>query len=77
MTDHYSSIHDFLNSIQVAKNHGSKDVRLSIDNAIDVATSLAHLFATQTDLLEKNQNLMDQLSKSSIPTEVRVSGGKF
>lgn len=74
-TDAPGSIVKFVAKVQSANNRKSKDVVLSIQEAIDLSASLTQLLARQTTLLEDIVELQKRVSAG--PTELSLDGGSF
>lgn len=69
------SIVRFVAKVQSANNRKSKDVLLSIQEAIDLSAAMTQLLAQQNALLTDIVELQKRVASG--PVEVRMDGGGF
>ena len=69
------SIVKFLEKSRTATRNHSKEIRLTIDEAQDLALNISQLQTYHIKLLEKIRDLEDKLR--SMPITVTMSGGTF
>lgn len=69
------SIVKFVAKVQAANNRKSKDIVLSIQEAIDLSATLTQLLARQNSLLEDIVELQKRAQSGSV--EIQINGGGF
>lgn len=73
MNDVVNHIRGFLERYRVAKNGNSKELRLTINEAEQLAAALAVMLSKQTELQAKVIDLQETL----ISAEIKQDGGSF
>lgn len=68
-----SSVARYIAKVQSANNRGSKDVTLSIQEAIDLSAALTLMLSKQSSLLEDIVDLQKRVAAG--PTEIILDGG--
>lgn len=70
-----AALESFIKKYQTAKNHNSKEIRLTIQEAENLSTAIALVLSNtvqyQTQIMELQQKLLDE------KREIIVSGGSF
>ena len=69
------SIVGFIGKVQSANNRKSKDITLSIQEAIDLSASISVLLSKQNSLLEDIIRLQQQIIAG--PIQIEMDGGSF
>jgi major membrane immunogen (membrane-anchored lipoprotein) len=72
-----SSVDRFVKLVKTARDYNSKDVKLSIGDAEDLAISLASMLNSERELTQRIMRLQDQLLKSNSDNTVTNSGVQF
>ena len=69
-----SAIRQFIEKYKVAKNHNSKELRLTLNEAEQLNIELALLLSKELELSDRVIKLQDELMNG---TEVSQDGGSF
>ncbi|MNK39735.1 hypothetical protein D3C87_583550 [compost metagenome] len=70
-----SAVARYISKVQSANNRGSKDVVLSIQEAIDLSAALTLMLSKQSSLLEDIVELQKRAAAG--PTEIILDGGSL
>lgn len=65
----------FVKKYQTARDYNSKDIRLTLNDAEELALAIAEILANVNRLSEKVIDLQDKLLQDK--SEINLSGGKF
>lgn len=68
-------IEDFLKKIDYAAKTRSKEIRLSIEDAIQISSGISMLCIEKDNLMRKVIELQDQILNQNI--EIKIDGGSF
>lgn len=64
----------FISKVQVAKNHNSKELRLTVDEAEEISSAISQMLIKEIDLSRKVIDLQTQIMNG---VEVKQDGGSF
>jgi hypothetical protein len=70
-----TAVESFIKKYQTARNYNSKEIRLTISEADELASALALVLANVNSLNTKIIHLQDQILENR--NEIQVSGGTF
>jgi hypothetical protein len=70
-----AALERFIKKYQTARNHNSKEIRLTMQEAEEISTALALTLASTGVLHERIIELQDRLLNSQ--TEIEITGGGF
>ena len=70
-----AALEEFIKKYQIAKNHNSKEIRLTIKESEELNIAIAVILSRINTLNEKIINLQEQLLQDK--SEIIVSGGTF
>jgi hypothetical protein len=75
------AIHRFIKQVDVAKNHLSKEIRISTAEAENLALGLtgllAHSVVLSQRVMELQERLLQQKDSNSLPSNFDLNGGGF
>lgn len=74
MSHDISALIDFTEKYRTARNFNSKEIRLTIQEAEQIAIAISIMFGQETELSRKIIALQEQIQNG---IEVRQDGGKF
>lgn len=74
MSHDISALIDFTEKYRTARNFNSKEIRLTIQEAEQIAIAISIMFGQETELSRKVIALQEQIQNG---IEVRQDGGKF
>lgn len=69
-----AAITQFIEKYKIARNHNSKEIRLTIQEAEQLTISLASLLTRELDLSDKVIKLQEEISNG---LEINQDGGSF
>ncbi len=80
--NNFSALDKFIKAVRTAKDHNSKEIRLTISEADAVSDCLTALLLQERELSQKIMHLQDQLMHmktvvAPTPQDVTLNGGKF
>lgn len=70
-------VHEFLEKFRNAKNFNSKELRLTIQEAEQLAIGISLMTSRYKQLSDRVIDLQEQLLASDDENEISISGGKF
>lgn len=70
-------VHEFLEKFRNAKNFNSKELRLTIQEAEQLATGISVMVSRYKLMADKIILLQDQLLKAEDEVELDINGGNF
>ena len=71
------SIDKFLKQVNIAKDYNSKELRMSIIDAEQLAISIAMLLNQNQSIIQKVMELQDKLLSQKDQTNIELNGGSF
>ncbi|MBX9699949.1 MAG: hypothetical protein K2X74_10970 [Acetobacteraceae bacterium] len=70
-----AALEEFIKKYQTAKNHNSKEIRLTTKESEELSTAIALLLSKTNSLNEKIIELQNKLLQEK--SEINLSGGNF